>query len=326
MIGCVDDSPVDMSEQLYEPLAPQPTPPPIDPNAVAYAIPPHVMSPYGYLPYAHGYYPPPKPRVWTGFTAFGIYIVVTLVFGVAVIVAQSVITGSMDLNTELVLGILGFNVIIAGAVAALGARLSSEPLLDRLQLRVAKMSVFSTLLGILTTCAIGLFFTAGFALVAKIPELSSALDTSDLLSGLGPHQPGLLALGYLVIAGGAGIGEELLFRGYMQSRFVKRMGFYGALFTTAGLFGLAHANLVQTPFAFVMGLYVGHLAYRTGSIWPAILAHTANNAMAVTMTVFGFIPNETGTLWLLLLVAFAFTVIGWLVTIVITPRATPAVG
>lgn len=287
-----------MSPELYEPLE---------------SLPPPIPLPYAYP------LPPAPPRIWTGFTAFGIYLVTTIVVGVALVMAQMLISGSMEITTELVLGLMAFNVIFAGCVAFVGARLSPEPAADRLQVRRARMTVSSTLVGIVTTCAIGAVFTAGFALLSHVPELARLFQMPDMLSGLSPEKPGLLALAYLVIALGAGTGEELLFRGYMQSRFVRRMGFYGALFTTAGLFGLAHANLVQTPFAFVMGLFVGHLAFRTGSILPAMVCHAANNAMAVTLSIFGFIPETLDLQLAMLVIALATTVLGWILMIRLTP-------
>lgn len=302
-----------MSQDLYEPLAPAPPP-----------IPAGTMMAPGVPPFAYAYpLPPAKPRIWTGFTAFGIYLVLTLVVGVGLVMAQMLISGRMEITTELVLGLMAFNVIVAGCVAVAGARFSPERMADRLQIRPASMTALSTIVGILTTCSIGAVFTAGFAMLTQVPELARLFEMPDMLSGLSPDKPGMLALGYLVIALGAGLGEELLFRGYMQSRFVKRMGFYGALFTTAGLFGLAHANLVQTPFAFVMGLFVGHLAYRTGSILPAILCHIANNAMAVTLSIFGFIPMTLGPQLTMLIVALVTMTLGWFLMTRITPSRTP---
>ena len=47
------------------------------------------------------------------------------------------------------------------------------------------------------------------------------------------------------------------------------------------LFGLVHGNWVQAPFAFVIGLALGWMYYRTGSLLPGILMHFVNNGTAV---------------------------------------------
>lgn len=46
-------------------------------------------------------------------------------------------------------------------------------------------------------------------------------------------------------------------------------------------FGVVHGNWVQAPFAFVTGLALGWMYYRTGSLLPGILMHFVNNSAAV---------------------------------------------
>jgi len=49
---------------------------------------------------------------------------------------------------------------------------------------------------------------------------------------------------------------------------------------TSLLFGLNHWDLVQGTFAVAIGIYLGYLTERTGTIWPAIFCHAANNSLA----------------------------------------------
>jgi uncharacterized protein len=65
------------------------------------------------------------------------------------------------------------------------------------------------------------------------------------------------------------VPEELFFRGWLQNLLERRIGRYGALFLTAGLFGLAHFNKRTTSFnwryvllAAVAGVFYGR-AWRT---------------------------------------------------------------
>jgi len=90
---------------------------------------------------------------------------------------------------------------------------------------------------------------------------------------------------YLFIVG---LGEELLFRGYMQSAFNRYFGkpfsignvkFGWGLFLSALLFGLMHALVVAPPlwpwalFTFVIGLTLGYIREKDGSILSAVLLH-----------------------------------------------------
>jgi membrane protease YdiL (CAAX protease family) len=79
------------------------------------------------------------------------------------------------------------------------------------------------------------------------------------------------------------IFEELVFRGFILNKF-KKFGSPFAIFLSAILFGLFHGNLVQIPFAFILGLYLGFLVIETNSLWPSILLHFFNNFYAVIIS------------------------------------------
>ncbi|MCF0184073.1 MAG: CPBP family intramembrane metalloprotease, partial [Bacteroidaceae bacterium] len=49
------------------------------------------------------------------------------------------------------------------------------------------------------------------------------------------------------------------------------------------LFAGVHVNPVQVVFATFMGLLLGWIYLRTGSLWPCIALHIANNSTAVLM-------------------------------------------
>jgi CAAX protease family protein len=73
--------------------------------------------------------------------------------------------------------------------------------------------------------------------------------------------------------------EELFFRGYIQRRLLQRWSPAVAILTTATLFALIHGNLPQMAVTFPMGIWLGVLAWRTGSVWPSMLCHAFWNAM-----------------------------------------------
>ncbi len=74
--------------------------------------------------------------------------------------------------------------------------------------------------------------------------------------------------------------EEIVFRGIvMQS--LRRFGDMFALVASALIFGIFHLNLIQMPYAFILGLCIGYLVMRTGSLWVGIIIHLLNNGIAV---------------------------------------------
>ena len=84
----------------------------------------------------------------------------------------------------------------------------------------------------------------------------------------------------------AALVEELSLRGCVMGN-LKRYGKGFAIFASALIFGLMHGNLVQAPFALVVGLALGYFAIRTGSIWTAILIHAGNNFYSVALSYAG---------------------------------------
>lgn len=76
--------------------------------------------------------------------------------------------------------------------------------------------------------------------------------------------------------------EEMVLRGYVLGA-LRRYGDKLAVILSAALFGLIHGNVLQLPFAFMLGLVLGWLVVQTDSIWPAVLLHFGNNAMSVLL-------------------------------------------
>ena len=79
--------------------------------------------------------------------------------------------------------------------------------------------------------------------------------------------------------------EELFFRGFILSGFVGAFRGPGAaaraVVLTSVLFAVFHIFPEKWLPTFVVGLLLGFLAVRTGSIWPGMVAHAVNNASAV---------------------------------------------
>lgn len=87
--------------------------------------------------------------------------------------------------------------------------------------------------------------------------------------------------GIAAIAIGAPLGEELLFRWGIQGHLLRRgCSVPLSIVLSALLFGLAHINPAQVFFAFIMGILLGLLYWRSGSLWLPILLHALNNGTA----------------------------------------------
>ncbi len=91
-------------------------------------------------------------------------------------------------------------------------------------------------------------------------------------------------LNLLMLAITPAICEELFFRGYLQRQLERRLGAATGIVFSGLLFGLFHFRLSELGALTALGIFLAYLTWRTGSLWPAILVHFANNAFAVIVS------------------------------------------
>lgn len=106
-----------------------------------------------------------------------------------------------------------------------------------------------------------------------------------LESAVGPDLFGAVLVFGLI----AGVSEEIFFRGFMLTRLREHWGGPRAIVATAACFGVLHVdpNGIHMTLAFVMGLYLGFVAERTGSTLPAVVCHVVNNVVYTLQTALG---------------------------------------
>jgi len=121
-------------------------------------------------------------------------------------------------------------------------------------------------------------------------ELADLPNNMEAAFDMMMHHP----LGIVAIVIMAPLVEELLFRGAIQGHLLRKWKHpAGAIVLSSLIFGLVHGNWVQAPFAFVTGLALGWMYYRTGSLLPGILMHFVNNGTAVIAFLSADDPNAT---------------------------------
>jgi sodium transport system permease protein len=79
------------------------------------------------------------------------------------------------------------------------------------------------------------------------------------------------------------ICEELAFRGFILSGLRRTGHKWAAIALTSVFFGLAHGILQQSLSAFFVGMVIGYIAVKTGSIWPGILYHLVHNSLGISL-------------------------------------------
>ena len=130
--------------------------------------------------------------------------------------------------------------------------------------------VFSTLV---------VFFSM-FALNIFVQWFPLEDNLGDVFSGLSRNVLGVLSLAIL-----APLLEEVLFRGAIQGMLMRFFGRpWPAIIVAALVFGVFHMNPVQIVYATLLGIILGWIYYRTGSLLSVIVGHVLNNSLAVVTT------------------------------------------
>lgn len=118
-------------------------------------------------------------------------------------------------------------------------------------------------------------------------QLTMPDSTTQLFESIMKEPTGYLAIGIL-----GPVAEEMVFRGAVLRSLLKVFPakvHWWPILISAVLFGAVHMNMAQFVHALPIGLLLGWMYYRTGSIIPGLLFHWVNNTVAYVM--FNIMPQ-----------------------------------
>ena len=93
--------------------------------------------------------------------------------------------------------------------------------------------------------------------------------------------------GYFIVGLLAPLVEELVFRGAILRALLRwKSNPWIGIVISAVMFSAIHMNPAQMPHAFLIGLLLGWMYYRTDSIVPGVVYHWVNNTIAYVLFVF----------------------------------------
>ncbi|MGN1443322.1 MAG: lysostaphin resistance A-like protein [Acutalibacteraceae bacterium] len=114
-------------------------------------------------------------------------------------------------------------------------------------------------------------FMNAFGVTLSSPEMLRAEGFSGFL------------ISVVQVSVAAAVVEEISLRGSVMQN-LRKYGDTFAVVMSAVVFGIMHMNLVQAPFAVIVGLGLGFITVKTGSMWPAIIVHAINNFFSTVIT------------------------------------------
>jgi len=165
--------------------------------------------------------------------------------------------------------VLGIWLAIGGAAIGLGAAVF---VLDHARARrslqpTARLALAGAGAGCLMAAATYLLYPALARLVPSI-----ATDAAHLYASFRAVPPVIASLALLPVV----IGEELVWRGVVQTELVRRFGTWTGVVLAAVAYALAHAPLgspLLVAVAMLCGMAWGTLRAASGSLVPGLLAH-----------------------------------------------------
>lgn len=102
-------------------------------------------------------------------------------------------------------------------------------------------------------------------------------------------------MGYFVVGLLAPLAEEMVFRGAILRSLLRwKSNPWVGIVISAILFAVIHMNPAQMPHAFLIGLLLGWMYWRTDSIVPGVVYHWVNNTVAYIL--YNIYPNPDLTL------------------------------
>ena len=129
----------------------------------------------------------------------------------------------------------------------------------------------------------GVLFWAGVAVLGTVIPSQVFLELVPLPNIVETELGDMMgsSWGYLAVCIFAPLVEELVFRGAILRVLLEGTSrHWVAIFISSVMFALAHFNPAQMPHAFCLGLLLGWMYYRTGSIVPGVVLHWVNNTLA----------------------------------------------
>ena len=130
-------------------------------------------------------------------------------------------------------------------------------------------------LDIYTALAVSLCLFLLFVVFYHLPYKFTRDIRSKLEETLGPLFADFGALKIFIVALAAGIGEELLFRGFLQNAFAQAFDPWAALLLSNFFFAMAHwISPFYALFAGLLGLFLGFSMLYSQNLLLPILIHT----------------------------------------------------
>ena len=237
-----------------------------------------------------------RPRIWPTVTVPILAIILSAILSTAAIVIAALVDAGPTTMSDsslywiwledfytrpeglFVISVPSQSVLLCAALGA--ALLSPIPWQCRLGLARGALPVWNWFAFAIATPMVGL--VTWFVASHFLTDMGENLEVLNRI--MGSFGGSRLPLVFLLIALIPGVVEELLFRGYVQTRLLARLPAGVAILISSVLFAIAHMDPIHSLLVLPLGIWMGVVAWQAKSILPAMLCHIVNNSVSILET------------------------------------------
>lgn len=133
---------------------------------------------------------------------------------------------------------------------------------------------------LLSAALLALSYVIRFCYTLVVLFLGLQLQPQPVIERLDTSGAGF-PLAFFAAALLAPVAEEIFFRGFLYGGLRKRIGVAGAMIASTLFFTALHFSIAVFIPLFCLGLFLAWLYEKTGSLYPGIILHASNNALAL---------------------------------------------
>ena len=166
---------------------------------------------------------------------------------------------------------------------------------------------------------LGIFLNVAFVGIIYLSRLEELFPLhAELMELITGGNPWIMFVSVVILAP---VVEEIIYRGVIMELF-RSVGFRVSVIVVlqALIFGVIHGNWLQGMYAFVLGIFLGLVYLKVGSIWMPILMHVTFNLNLFTR-VFGSLFGEGGNRSIIIIATSSSFIIGGMLMILLWEKS-----
>lgn len=215
---------------------------------------------------------------------FAAQIVVTVIYSITVVVylmlTSQPIYGAMDIILRNTTTAILISILLSLPIYFIIVKIRRQNFSEVLRFNKTKLPNLG--LSLVLGTSMNIFISYILVFLERVAPLESISREYDMM--MEKVMDGNFIIIFVTIGIMAPIIEEIIFRGLVLSELKKAVPAYSAIIIQALIFGIYHLNLVQGVYAALLGIVLGIVTEKAGSLWAPILIHMSFNIVSTLIS------------------------------------------